>query len=192
MTDAELINAFRAGDEAAFEELLFRYRGMTRKVAGQFFATGWAYSDLLLEAEIGVWEAAIAWSGEGLFSSWANLVAVRKVISLIKCSTRQKALPLRNHIDMDSSAIFSAIEAGSIGGIADDPLDVLIEKEDHLESALRLSKLMDCMTSLESAILRERLAGKSYREIALKMSTTVRGVDNALQRARKKLINAHS
>jgi len=56
MTDAELIDAFRAGNEAAFEELLFRYRGMVRKVAGRFFAIGWSYDDLILEAEVGVWE----------------------------------------------------------------------------------------------------------------------------------------
>lgn len=192
MTDAELIDAFRAGNEAAFEELLFRYRGMVRKVAGRFFAIGWSYDDLILEAEVGVWEAAKSWSGVGTFGCWARFIAIRKVITLVKFSTTHKCTPLRQHIDIHSSTISYWIDSGRIGEIAEDPLDILIDEEHHLESAMRLADLMSDMTELESSILLERLSGKSYEKIALNIGTTRRGVDNALQRARKKLLDAHS
>jgi len=43
------------------------------------------------------------------------------------------------------------------------------------------------LSRLEYQVLRQYLQGSSYRDIALKLGTKVKQVDNALQRAKKKL-----
>lgn len=186
MTDADLVKAFRNGDQSAFEQLLYRHQGMTKAVAAEYYAVGWAYADLLLEAQVGVWEAALSWNGQHFFHTWARFIAQRKVITLVKVSTRKKAIAMRNSYDLSSPELRQTIESGVIGGLTEDPLDVILHETEarDLNGCL---EILNSLTRLEALSVIGKLAGESYEQIAVRTGTSPRSVDNALLRARKKL-----
>lgn len=181
-TDAQLVEAFRAGDESAFEELLGRYRGMTRQMAGQYYAVGYSYEDLVLEAEVGVWEAAQCWNGKSSFRGWVHFVAKRKILTLVKLSTRRKSRPLRTYTEMKT--IFPSIEAGDLGGTVEDPAEVVILREDIREALAGLPHLTDLERDVLYGVT---LFDRSYQSLADEAGTTKKRIDNALQRARRKI-----
>ena len=186
MTDADLVQAFRNGDENAFEALLYRHQGMTKAVAAEYYAVGWSYEDLLLEAQVGVWEAALSWNGQHFFHTWARFIAQRKVITLVKISTRKKAIPMRSPSDLASPEVRQTIELGVIGGLTEDPLDAIVRETEarDLDGCLQI---LNRLTRLEALSVIGKLAGESYQQIAVRTGTSPRSVDNALLRARKKL-----
>ena len=65
-----------------------------------------------------------------------------------------------------------------------DPQEIFSEYEDmmHLQSLLD-----EKLTKLEKNVLLCRARGMSYEDIASKLGTSAKSVDNALRRARKKL-----
>ena len=64
------------------------------------------------------------------------------------------------------------------------PETLIIEQE---SSRLLARLIRDRLSELEMKVLRLYLHGNSYTEIAKRLSTSTKSVDNALQRIRKKL-----
>ena len=76
-----------------------------------------------------------------------------------------------------------------IGGDGDEELEKLEDPEEAEKGRFDglYSAIERCLTELERETVSLYLAGLGYKEIAVKLGVTEKSVDNAMQRARKKL-----
>jgi RNA polymerase sporulation-specific sigma factor len=189
-SENQLVLAARSGDQSANELLVQRYRGLAWSIAGKYYVPGGTREDLVQEAWIGFTKAIRDFTpGLGLFGSFASLCMRRQVISAVKRATRKKHEPL-NHF----ATVFTNYNEG-VG--SELPLlelltdSVSCSAEDtvvaHLEGIRIRQGLGRVLTSFEASVLNLRREGMPYDQIALQLERdSVKSVDNALQRVKKK------
>ena len=81
--------------------------------------------------------------------------------------------------DGDNTEILDVLDAKT----AEDPLDTITKKEyfQYVES-----KIDESLSSFEKQVLNRYIQGESYNDIAERLDTPIKSVDNAIQRIRKK------
>lgn len=187
-TDEELIVTARAGSQGAIEEILRRYRGFVEAKARGYFVCGADRDDVVQEGMIGLFKAVRDYEPDRpvRFRSFADLCITRQIISAVKSAARRKHQPLNQYVPLDRTA-----DDGDVflvdtlaGGRADEPETVLLSH--------RLREFLDrCgrseLSPLEQAVIRSRLEGKSYEQVASELHCRLKSVDNALQRAKRKI-----
>lgn len=193
--DRALIERARSGDHTAMDRLIDRYRGFVRMKASSYFLAGGENEDLVQEGLIGFFKAVRDYRSdrEASFRSFAELCVTRQIITAIKTAARNKHTPLNTYVS------FSHTRAGagsdqeiSLADIL--PSDPVVDPMSQVISAEELRALIECLgealSELESGVLTMYLEGRSYEEVAERMSCTPKTVDNALQRVKRK-ISAH-
>jgi len=190
LPDGELVTRARRGCQPAAEELVRRYRGLVEAVAKLFFLPGAEAEDVLQEGMIGLVKAIRDFSDgrSASFRSFAELCVTRHIISAVKAARRQK------HTLLTSAARMPWREVGVGSGPAEMPEPVAppgFSPECVVQFACLLAALRECMevelSCLERTVLDGYLAGWSYRQIARRLGCGWKRVDNALQRAKKKV-----
>lgn len=193
LSDEVLVVSAKNGSETAQRELIDRYKAMVRYKAGLYFLPGADREDLIQEGMIGLFKAITEFdsSRNPQFRSFANLLVKRQILTAIKTSQRQKHLPLNGYISLHGTRTNSEGEPSI--------LETLREKSDEgpeakliAEEALKLmeSKIEERLSFLEWKVLMHYLEGLSYQEISVEMNRSVKSIDNALQRIKKKLENS--
>lgn len=192
--DRALIERARAGDQAAMDRLIDRYKGFVRMRASSYFLAGGESEDLVQEGLIGFYKAVRDYrpDREASFRSFAELCVTRQIITAIKTAARNKHSPLNTYVS------FSHTRAGSGSdqevSLADIlPSDPVVDPLSQVISSEELRALIDCLgetlSKLESGVLTMYLEGRSYEEIAERLECTPKTVDNALQRVKRKILN---
>jgi RNA polymerase sporulation-specific sigma factor len=190
--DRALITRARAGDAAAMDRLIEKYRGFVRMKASAYFLAGGENEDLVQEGLIGFFKAVRDYrtDREASFRSFAELCVTRQIITAIKTAARNKHSPLNTYVS------FSHTRAGASGDqemslaeiLPDDPVGDPISQ---VISSEELRSLVGCLgeslSGLESGVLTMYLEGRSYEEIAGRLDCTPKTVDNALQRVKRKV-----
>ena len=177
-TDAELVDAVRAGDDTAFEELYRRYQPrITRFVCGMLRDSA-RCEDIAQEAFMSALRRMRATDAEINFKPWIYQIARNAAID----SYRRN-----NHaveVSMDADDGLRASDRTRLVGLEGSPDAALVTKErmDHLQGAF--DELSDVHTQV--LVMRE-LEGMSYREIGQKLDLTRPAVESALFRARRRL-----
>lgn len=174
LCDEQLCRLAASGDRRAEGVLISRYLGMVRRfAAGRRGALD--YDDLVQEGCIGLLDAIAGFdpSREAKFSTYAYACIRHRVSRALQQAGGQTppTVPL---------------EAGEEAG-GGDPGDLLIVRE-QLELAETL--LAGLLTPLERKIFFAHLGGFSYQSIADTLDISEKSVDNALQRAKRKLRKA--
>jgi len=188
LSDEDLLLLARDGNRLATEHLLARYRGLVEGKARSYYLSGADHEDVVQEGMIGLYKAIRDFQAERLvrFRAFAEICVTRQIISAVKSATRQKHQPLNHYIPLHRSA---DDEEGFLE-------DVLAERrhEEPETAALnrRLAEYLERfgatqLTALENAVIRCRLEGKSYQQMALELKCHAKSVDNALQRAKRKI-----
>lgn len=106
-----------------------------------------------------------------------SVVVERRFISIIRRGEQKKAIPSSSIVPMDDVG-------ESIEDSAKTPEELLMCREQLDQLLLRLQSVL---SKSEYDVLMLYGNGLSYKEIAEKLSVTEKAVDNALQRARKKV-----
>ena len=178
-TDEELVSLYKNGDANAFNELYKRYMQTVKYFARNLFLLGADYEDLLQEGMLGLIKAVNLYKvKESSFRTFATLCIKSSLYTAVKKYSAVNALPLNNS---DSFEILDKMQFA-----VETPEDETIKKEGVNE----LNKLIsDNLSKTEMNILKLYLSGLSYEEMAKKTNKNVKAIDNALQRARKKIIN---
>jgi len=194
LADEELVDRARGGDEAATTQLLLRYRAFARARARNYFLVGGDQDDLAQEAMIGLFKAIRDFSpGSGTpFRAFAELCITRQVLSAIRGATRHKHVPLNTSISLDLPAdagpVVPAVPPGPAAVAADplaaDPLAVVVAADELRRLRARLDA---SLSGLEAQVVDLYAEGRTYEEIADRLGRHVKAVDNALQRAKRKL-----
>ncbi|MBR6109777.1 MAG: RNA polymerase sporulation sigma factor SigH [Clostridia bacterium] len=190
LTDEELVALAKQFDSAASDELYHRYKNIVRGKARPYFLAGADRDDLIQEGMIGLFKAIRDYNFEknDSFRPFAEICIVRQILTAIKQATRFKHLPLNKYESLYSTVYDEDSEKQLMDVIsmssALDPEELYIKQElsRSVEEAVNSS-----LTPLERAVLECFLDGLSYSEIASELDHSVKSVDNALQRIRKKL-----
>lgn len=190
MTEHEVILLAKQGSGDATEYLLRKYQGLVEAKAKCYFLLGADREDVIQEGMIGLFKAIRDFSTHrfGGFRKFAALCVTRQIISAVKCASRQKHAALNGYVSVDALPT-EGDEEGALqevlaadGDSSPDELVMGRELQRRIQAEMTRS-----LSDLEREVLRQYLRGQSYRDIAQALGTNVKQVDNALQRAKKKL-----
>ena len=123
------------------------------------------------------------------FSTYAQLLITRQIVSAVRNASREKHSPLNNAVSLSDpledgeSTLADTIPAGSasdpeLAAINTDILSMLLQPENT------------SFSKLEHLVIRYMAAGKSIREIADITGKTPKQISNAVQRVREKIRKA--
>lgn len=188
-TDEELVAKIKQGDKTAQICLFERYKDIVNMKANKFYIIGAEKEDMAQEGLIGLYKAIKSYDvdKQNSFKTFANLCIERQLITAIKSSNRQKHIPLNSSFSLNLSAYEENDDATVMDVLdtktAEDPLDTITKKE-YIEFVE--SKIDESLSSFEKQVLNRYIQGESYNDIAVKLDTPIKSVDNAIQRIRKK------
>ncbi len=193
MSDEELVRLIKQEcNKEALEFLLDKYKELVNMKVGKYFIIGAEREDMIQEGMIGLYKAVqnFECDKQSSFKSFANMCIERQMITAIKTSNRQKHMPLNSYLSLNASAgeddddgkdlmdIFNA-------NLIEDPLETITKKEYYKNIEVTIDK---SLSDFEKQVLKRFINGESYEQIATKLDTQVKSVDNAIQRIRKKAI----
>lgn len=188
-TDEEIAEVARDGDKDALEYLLDKYKDLVEMKVNKYFIIGAEKEDIIQEGLIGLYKAIKGFDAnkESSFRSFANLCIERQLITAIKTSNRQKHMPLNSSISLNATAYDDDSETELLDKldmqVLEDPLDTITKKEYYKNIETKIDKNL---SSFEKQVLTRYARGESYVNIAEKLETPVKSIDNAIQRIRKK------
>ncbi len=193
--DEEIIKLIKLGDKNALNYLLEKYNDIVNMKANKFFIIGAEKEDMVQEGMIGLYKAIKSFDTEkqNSFKTFANLCIERQLITAIKTSNRQKHIPLNSSFSLNTSA-YNENDETSIMEILDtklveDPLETITKKEYFADVESKIDKNL---SDFERQVLNFYIQGDSYINIANKLASPVKAIDNAIQRIRKKAIKCIS
>ncbi|GAW28473.1 RNA polymerase factor sigma-70 [Carboxydocella sp. JDF658] len=190
MIDEDVVELAKAGDNAAAEYLINKYKNFVRAKARSYFLIGADREDIVQEGMIGLYKAIRDFRPDKLssFRAFAELCITRQIITAIKTATRQKHIPLNSYVslnkpiyDEDSDRTLLDVISGTK---ITDPEELIISREEFDDIEEKMGELL---SSLEWKVLMSYLDGKSYQEIAVDLKRHVKSIDNALQRVKRKI-----
>lgn len=191
ISDEELIEKIRLGNLEAQNYLLEKYKNLVHMKANRFFVIGAESDDMIQEGMIGLFKAIQSFDLDknNSFKTFANLCVERQLITAIKTSNRQKHIPLNSSFSLNVSA-FDENDDTTVMEVLDtklveDPLDTITKRE-HIEFIE--NRIEKNLSDFEKQVLERYIQGESYVDIANKLNSPVKSIDNAIQRIRKKAI----
>lgn len=185
ITNEELVEKIKVGDEEALDQLFSRFQLHIQKLARSYFLFGGDHQDLVQEAMIGLYSACNSYKKEMFtsFYSFACLCMKRRVLSAIKSAGRNKNKALN-----ESLSIYGMMEDDHVELYIPQNIlfpDEKIEQNEKYEEVKEI--IVKTLSKLELKILSLYLKGLSYEEISQKLDITKKSVDNALSRIKNKL-----
>jgi RNA polymerase sporulation-specific sigma factor len=188
--DKETIEKIRNGDSKALDSIMNKYRSFVYAKAKPFFIVGAEKEDIIQEGMIGLFKAIKGFdiNKDVSFKAFADLCIRRQIITAIKCSTRQKHMPLNSYLSLNKCAFDedgdrTLIEVLDLD-LVPDPLETVANKETYKKIELKMGQVL---SDFEQQVFNGYLNGDSYVEIAKGLDTHVKAVDNAIQRIKKKV-----
>lgn len=192
--DEDLIEMIKSGDKLALEHLINRYKNLVNIKVSKYYMIGAEKEDIMQEGLIGLYKAIKSYQPDkqNSFKSFASICIERQLITAIKTSNRQKHMPLNSYISLNKDAYENDDDTCNTNlmeilnsNIVEDPLDMLTKKEYYqiVENTIDKS-----LSDFEKKVLNCYMQGESYVQIAQKLDTPVKSIDNAIQRIRKKAI----
>jgi len=166
------------GDKAAMNELVSFFVPTVESIATAYIGFGsLSKSDLVQEGMIGLLSAVHNFDFEQdvKFVTYASACIKNRIKSAVKSHYRKKNIPLNEYVVLDDIELSDS---------KTDP-QLILDMQDKIE--LLNNKFNERLSLLEKNVLRLHIEGHSYGFIADKLSVSEKSVDNALQRARKKL-----
>lgn len=188
--DEKLIKLIKENNDTdALNYLLDKYTDLVNMKVSKYFIVGAEKEDIVQEGLIGLFKAVKNFDKTKLssFKTFANLCVERQLQTAIKSSTRQKHMPLNSYLSLNTSAYeddndMTVMEMLDLN-TSEDPLDTITKKEYYKFVENRIEKTL---SDFEKQVLHRYANGESYVEIAKKLNSPIKSVDNAIQRIRKK------
>lgn len=191
LTDEQILLKYKEGDEQALDFLLTKYKSLASKIARSYFLVGAESEDVIQEAMLGLYSACRTYKHDGsAFKSFATLCITRSVQSAVKKANRLKNKMLNESLSLSNQG--SVLLDGTQEEEVDlylpsnvlDPQDILLDQE-HMQELNHA--INENLSIKEKLVLKYYLRGLSYIEIAGKIGSTTKSVDNAISRTKKKL-----
>ena len=162
---------------------------------GKYYIIGAEREDIVQEGLIGLFKAIKSYQPDkqSSFKNFANMCIERQLITAIKSSNRQKHMPLNSYLSLNMNAYDTSEDNQNDAdllevfnaNLVEDPLDTITQKEYYKIIENTIDKTL---SDFEKQVLNFYMQGASYVQIAEKLNTPVKSIDNAIQRIRKKAI----
>lgn len=187
LSDEQLIEALRAGDNNIMDYILTKYKPLVLGKANAMYLIGGDTDDLIQEGMIGLFKAIRDYRNdkETSFFHFAELCVNRQIYSAVEASNRKKHVPLNTYISFYSqNGEEGKSLAETLPDVMDNPEQMVIAQE-----SLRLfwADVKRRLSTMECEVLDEYLSGLNYRQIAEKMGKSPKAIDNALSRIKSKI-----
>jgi len=188
--EEQVVELAQLGYPDATDYLLTKYRGFVESKARSYFLAGAEFDDVVQEGMIGLYKAVRDFrpDREAKFRSFVELCVTRQMITAVKAATRNKHAALNDYVSLQRSGGGEESDWSLVDVLADTrsvgPEQMVI---DSFEWRRVNSEAGRELSMLEREVLRKYLAGRSYREIAGRLRRSPKTIDNALQRARRKV-----
>lgn len=184
-----VVRAAQAGKVKAIEKLIDMNMDIVYAKARYFFIKGLDKDDVIQEGRVGLFKAIRDYreDKEASFRGFAQLCIHRQLVSAIKKANRQKHMPLNNSTSLDKSIDKGESKRTYNEVVSDENHD--LEKIFIYQEVLGLimNEIKKNLTALEYDVFIKYLDNKTYQEISEELDVNIKSVDNALQRARKKV-----
>ena len=142
LTDEQLIEKIKDGEEEACSFLLERYRDLVNMKVSRYFIVGAEKEDIFQEG-IKTFDE----TKQNSFKTFANMCVERQLITAIKSSNRQKHMPLNSSLSLNISAYDNSEDENSTelmetfnNKTAEDPLETIMKKEYYKEMQNAITK----------------------------------------------------
>jgi RNA polymerase sigma-70 factor (ECF subfamily) len=177
MENEHLIQKLRAGDNAAFSQLVTLYANKVINTCYKFLLDKEDAEDIAQEVFIEVFQSIKSFRGDSKLSTWIYRIAVTKSLDEIKKRNRKKRITaIGKVLHLDEVADWIA------GGHMPDKS---INEEEKLKEIMQaLNTLPD---NQRVAFTLSRIDGYNNSEIAETMDTTVEAVESLIYRAKKRI-----
>lgn len=179
VTDEQLVDAARGGDENAFSELFTRHQGRLLMMARQYRLTAQDAEDAVQQTMMKAWQGLGGFRGESRFATWITRVLMNEVFQ-----SQRKRARMRLE-EMESASLTAVLEAGSRltrRQMSQEQRLLMMERNRLLHAALR-----SLPESLRSVLLLQFFDERSLEEIAAQMERPVATVKSRRHRARLEL-----
>jgi RNA polymerase sporulation-specific sigma factor len=194
LSDKEIIERIRNGDQPAMDYLLEKYKYLVRNKAKALFLIGGDRDDLIQEGMIGLYKAIRDFQNDkdNSFFSFADLCISRQIYSAIKASNRKKNIPLNTYISLYTPAYGENGDSEDKESLVDiihqknvsNPEELVIDKEN---SSMIEYELVRRLSKLEKQVLDLYMQDLKYVQIAEVLGKEPKTIDNALTRIKTKL-----
>ena len=178
--DALLLSRCREGDEKAIAVLIARYAPLINKKVSGVFVPGSDQDDLRQEACMAFLSAVRTYDSAHAvpFSAYASICIGNRLSNVVAASLTQKAQT------MNQAVSFDEVDQTPCSDSRLDPQEIVLKQEtvDRVLDAIH-----DVLSPYEREVLLAYINGCSYDGVASKLHSSPKSVDNALQRARRKL-----
>ena len=184
LSDEQLVELFRAGDDDVDEYLMVKYKPVVLKLARALYLEGGDRDDLLQEGMLGLYKALKEYDparGEASFLTFATTCIRNQMYKAIVAANRKKNIFLNEAVSFSD---LEGQEAELPSGKTDNPEDLVIQQE---AEELLYRKIKEVLSPMENDVLGLYLDGRSHKEIGLALGKNEKAVENALQRIRKKV-----
>ena len=191
--EEDVVLMAQAGDEAASEYIISKYRTLAKTKSHIYFIAGGDPDDVIQEGMRGIFKALRDFDPgrDAGFRTFAELCINRQIVTAIKAANRQKYKILNESVSIDYR------EPGSDGDDAGSLSESMKSGEDTNPESMTLMREVvsylkangeNIFSPMENLVWNETLKGKTYMEIAREYGKTPKAVDNALQRVKKKVM----
>ena len=177
LSDEALLALCKADDEKAWNTLFERYLPTACKLASRVRHEFLEGQDLAAEGMIGLLSAVYTYSpdGKASFSTYAYACMQNRMRNCLRSVQGKKQIPPSKLIPMDAE--FDSPFALS-------PEETLLSKQQMQQ----IDKIVEtALSARERTVFLLFANGSSYQQIAAQTGLSLKAVDTALQRARKKL-----
>ncbi len=184
LCDNDTVAAAVAGDEQAMSAIIKSLMPCVEAEASNFTCFGaLTRHDLIQEGLLAVVRAVFSFDAKKdvKFSTYAGACITNGILSAVRANSRKKHSPLNGYVPID--------EVELQGENPHDPERAVFLAE---EMAQIRTCIENELTDLEYNVLMHHIAGDGYDEMAKTLGVSVKSVDNALSRARKKIKTARN
>ncbi|MBQ3422235.1 MAG: sigma-70 family RNA polymerase sigma factor [Romboutsia sp.] len=183
-----ILNA-KSGDESAYLHLINILKPSMLSISKQYYLPKCESEDLYQVCLIGLYKGILSFKSELSTNpiQFLKICIKREIFDLIKSATRKKHTSLNDSISMETvlysndNSDFTLYDTLSTNSDFLD--DILLQKENLKNIKDNINKL----TKIEKDIFSLYWDGFSQQEISTSLNLTKKQVDNALQRAKKKM-----
>lgn len=188
INDYELLDQV-ADNEIATEKIFEKYTPLIKKIAKKTYykynINGIEVNDLIQEGMIGLSIAINTFddSRDASFFTFARMCIIRKILSFITSSNRQKHQVLNESISVERLSE-EKLKDKLFEDNLSNPEDLVISDETTKEI---ISKIESFLTDFECEVFELKTAGFDYREIGELLDKNPKSINNALTRIKSKI-----
>jgi RNA polymerase sigma-70 factor (ECF subfamily) len=166
----------RAGDEAAFQQLVERHQRLVVGTVGRMLATGSDAEDIAQQVFLRVWKNARRYEPRAKFTTWLLKITRNLVFNELRRRSRHPQVPLQTDADEEERPLKDDHALA--------PDASLLENELQQAVDAAIARLPDTQ---RMAVILRRYEELSYEEIAEALDQSVSSVKSLLFRARTEL-----